>query len=615
MRAPAVGADAGPVRRPGVVMRTLRGLRAGFVPTVVATHGGGLVWSTQGIPDRGVLLASLAFAGVWAAAFFARRAIRRKRPGRLAWNLAFATWVVVATVASLRAWPSRAAGPVSAASITRWPAAPQAFLAGVGEASFRVTTSDTIAGYGMRPRRVAFPWIAPGPVAMTSFALMRRRGDDGLARVPQLARGTPGPDDLGARAVVIRPAGAGAPLAICRLDLVICDGGLPEAVLARVRELGFTRDTLVLCATHTHSGPGGFASTCLAGAIATDHFRPEVFERVADAAARAIRAAHEAAVPARLGFVRAKDEGPDGRPLLASNRSARNPDDVDTEILGLRLDAKDGGRRIALVLNAAGHPGWGRPKSTTFSADIPGVLEKSTPLADGAMVVFVNGAEGDVRPRLKRATVAAFVETVGPALRGAATATTLSITAATVVRDLGAPRFVERLFGARARVNEAAAGPFGEGLAGFAGGVLALPANAFLATIGVPDVKLALSVRGGLGGVVSLERTFERTTFPFGAIRVETEDGVALIAIVPLELNTAVGREVKASGRRRGARPVAIFGLANDYGAYVATRDEFTVDSYETRMTLFGPGTAGAVEGAVDAAFDAVGAVSPPPGG
>ncbi len=587
---------------------------AGFVPSAVATHGAGLVWSTQGIPDRGVLVASLAFAGLWALVFFARRAIRRTRPGRLAWGLALAGWAVFATTWSLLAWPSRAAGPVSAPSVTRWPGARQEFLAGAGEASFRVTTADTIAGYGTQARRVAFPWPAPGPLALASLALMGRLGDDGLPSVPQFVCGRPGPDDVGAKAVVIRPAGAGAPLAICRLDLVTCDAELPEAVLARVRDLGFTRDTLVLCATHTHSGPGGVSHSCAGQAIATDHFRPEVFGRVTDAATRAIRAAYEAAVPARIGFVHAKDEGPDGRPLLAANRSAGDPDFVDREILGIRLDATGDGRRIALVLNAAVHPVWGRPKDVTFSPDLAGALERSPPIGDGAAVVFVNGAEGDVRPRLKRATTARFAETVGPALRARATSSTLSIVAATVSRDLGAPRYVQRLLGAREHVNEAAAGPFGDDLAGIAGGCLGLPGTALLATCGFPDVKLAVSVRGGVGAVVSLERAIDRTVFPFGAIRLETDDGVALVAVVPLELNTSVGLEVKASGRRRGGRPVAIFGLANGYGAYVASKREWAADSYESRMTIFGAGTAEAAREAVDAAFDAVGAVEAGPG-
>ena len=208
----------------------------------------------------------------------------------------------------------------------------------------------------------------------------------------------------------------------------------------------------------------------------------------------------------------------------------------------------------------------------------------------------------------------AFTATVGPALRAPATSATLRIAAASVTRDLGAPRYVHLLWGDRERVLEAAEGPFGEGVSGVVGGVLAFPATAFLATIGAPDMKAIVNLRGGLGVVVALHRMFDHETYRFGAIRLETDDGVALIAAVPAELNTAIGLGVKAAGRRRGGSPTFVFGLCNDYAAYVASRAECVVDSYESRMTLFGPGTAQAMTEAIDAAFDAVGAVDPAPG-
>jgi hypothetical protein len=595
------------------VRRACRALGAGFVPTVLAVHAGGLVWSSEGIPARGQLAASLVFAAVWALAFGIRRLVRRTAPGRFAWGLALGTWVVVATIASVRAWPDRAAGPLSVATTISWPAERQAFLAGTGDASFRVTVADAIAGYGARPRRIAFPWIAPGPLAMLSLDWMAREVG-GAPRVPQFARGVVAGEDVGARAVVIRPAGPGAPLAICRLDLVMCDEALSRAVLGRVADLGFTRETLLVCATHTHSGPGGFSGTCLAEAIATDHFRPEVFARIVGAAAEAIRSAHGNAVPARIGFVRAKDEGPDGRPMLAQNRSAPDSNFVDRELLGIRLDAATGGRRIALLLNAAVHPTWGRPKDLTFGADLAGALERADAIAGGATVVFVNGAEGDVRPRVRHATIDAFASAVGPQLAGPAASATLRVSASGVTRDLGAPRYVHRLMGDRARVLDASDGPFGHGAAGALGGLLALPATAFLATIGAPDVKVLVDPRGGVGIVVALGRMFDHETYRVGAIRLETDEGAALIAAVPAELNTSIGLEVKASGRRRGGSPTFLFGLCNDYAAYVASRAECDTETYESRMTLFGPDMARAVTEAIDAAFDAVGAVDPAPG-
>src|SRR4029450_10142836 len=102
--------------------------------------------------------------------------------------------------------------------------------------------------------------------------------------------------------------------------------------------------------------------------IATDHWSPETFARVADAAAEAIRRAHASAVLARIGFVRARDEGPDRRPVLAKNRAQdETPDRVDREVLGIRLDAVPDGRRIALLLDYGVHPTHYRRSDSRFS--------------------------------------------------------------------------------------------------------------------------------------------------------------------------------------------------------------------------------------------------------
>lgn len=613
MSDPAPRPDAGPAARPGLARRGLRALAAGFVPTVLASHGGGLVWSGRGIPDHGLALASAVFAGIFLAVWFARRAIRSTPLGRAGWRIALLAWVAFATWRSYARWPDRPAGPVSAATITRWPAARQRFLAGTGEASFRLTGTDPIAGYGARPRRVALPWPVPGPLLLVSRDLMA--GDDAAApRIRAFVDGEPTEEFVGARAVVVRTRAGEAPLAICRLDLVMCDPAIFVAVLERVKRLGFTRDTLVLCATHTHSGPGGFSGICLAELIATDLFRRDVFDRVVGAAVAAVEAAFESAVPARIGFVRAKDEGAQGRPILAENRSAADPDFVDREILGIRLDAAEGDRRIALVLNAAVHPVWGRPKDRAFSGDLAGALEREPSIGDGARVVFVNGAEGDVKPRLARAGVGAFAAAVSSSLGARARSETLAITAATVTRDLGAARYLHLLLGDREKALDAASAPLGVGPVGALGGALVVPVTALLASVGAPDLKIAFDPRGGLGALVALDREMASTVHPFGAIRLETDEGVALLAVVPAELNTAVGLGVKASGRRRGASPTMVLGLANAYAAYVATRGECVVNSYESRMTLFGPGTAQAVREAIDAAFDAVGAPDPTAG-
>jgi hypothetical protein len=110
---------------------------------------------------------------------------------------------------------------------------------------------------------------------------------------------------------------------------------------------------------------------------------------------------------------------------------------------------------------------------------------------------------------------------------------------------------------------------------------------------------------------VSLGPYLGHTTFPAGAVRLETPSGTALLAWTPGEPTTAVGERIKAEGRLRGARPVYVLGLANDHLAYVGTADECDAGTYEGRMTLFGPGTADLLLESLGAAFDAVGLAAP----
>ncbi len=615
--------DAAP-RSPGapVVVRrgttVLRVLLAGFWPFIVAMHAAGLAWSTQGIPDRGTALAAVVFAGAFLAMVLAFRFARRRPRLRRAVRGGLLLYVVAVTVRGYAVAAGRPAGEPRVGPVTAWPAGRQAFLAGVGEASFGLTGKDTLAGYGMPPRRVAVPWLAMGPLAKLSLDLMARPGSDGAPRVPLFSTGTPGPLPLGARAVVLRPTGAGAPLAVCRLDLVMLDRRVHAGVLARLRDLGFTEDTVILAATHTHSGPGGHASTCLAQALATDHASPEVVARVVGAATEAIRAAYASAVPARLGFVRAEDRDAAGKPILARNRSDPDPDRLDTEVLGLRLDAADGGRRLALLLVYAVHPVWGRPRHKVFDADVAGALERLGTAADGAPVVFVNGAEGDVGPRVawsdrtKPAPLGAFEAAVTAGLAPRGRAETLSLRAVTVRREMGSARYVERFGGTREALTDVVARPFGRSLADAGAEALLVPANAFLWSAGVPDVRMCGTFSGGFGIVVRLDPWLDGSDLPVGAVRLDTERGTALLAWAACEPVTAVGETLKAAGRARGASTVYVIGLANDYLAYVAGDAEIARPTYEGRMTLFGPGTAARVVESFEAAFDAVTPPAPP---
>jgi hypothetical protein len=108
-------------------------------------------------------------------------------------------------------------------------------------------------------------------------------------------------------------------------------------------------------------------------------------------------AANYARQTARIGF------GAGSHPDLAWNRVMRQykrdtEGPVDASVQVLRVDAAEGGRPLALVVNYACHPVMLGTK-TAISADYPGALRRH--LAEtfpGAVVLFANGTCGDIDP-------------------------------------------------------------------------------------------------------------------------------------------------------------------------------------------------------------------------
>jgi hypothetical protein len=597
-----------PPPRSSLLGRAARFLAACYVSLVLAANVGGFAWPFLGVAGGAIA----AFLALVLAAWFLRRWLAV--PGlRLAFWLLFAAHLAFWSVSGVLHTSFRDAGAVTAATRISWDGAPQAFLAGVGDAPFDVKDGDPIAGFGKGARRAAWPHAAGiGPVGRLSMDLMSHRGDDGAARVPMLAAGHVGPERLGARALVLRPSdGRSPPLAVCRLDLVVSDARVHAAVVARVRDLGYVSDGVLLPATHTHSGPGGYCETRLACLVGTDHHDPRAFDRVVAAAATAIRRAHEAAAPAKIGFARAHDRDAAGRPLLARNRRGgeANADRIDDEVLGVRVDAADGSRRIALLLNYAVHPTWHGPRHLEFSGDLASALEATSAIGDGAAVLFVNGAVGDAGPRAPAGGLAAFAGAVGPALRDPRSSPLLHVVAATVRRDLGSPwsyECAERE--GRRRFADVAASPFGRSAGSVASNVLALPINAALWGTTLDDLRVGFTFDGDWGAVVGLDEYLDHTSFPFGAVRLTTPEATAAILWTPGEATHAVGLAMKAEAKARGLDPVLVFGLTNDAMAYCATPEEYYEGGYEAQSTLFGPETSLRVREAVSAALDAVAA-------
>ncbi len=205
--------------------------------------------------------------------------------------------------------------------------------------------------------------------------------------VARLARSTHVHDTLLATAMAIAVDGDLAVVAV--VDAIAVDRDLCAEVAARA---GVDPRRLILCASHTHSGPAGVTSACAPSGADVDL---SIREAVIDCCAQAARDALATLAPAELRFSRARSTG------VTSNRAiADGPRDRRiSALVARRLD----GSPIGALLLFACHPTLLGAASTAVSADLPGAVRAALP-AFGAPLVVVNGAAADLSTRFTRRT-------------------------------------------------------------------------------------------------------------------------------------------------------------------------------------------------------------------
>jgi Neutral/alkaline non-lysosomal ceramidase, N-terminal len=404
-----------------------------------------------------------------------------------------------------------------AASAARATPCPECVLAGAATVSLAPPSGAPLAGYGSLVRRLLFP----GVLGQYPYAFWFKPSEGTL-------------DSLFARAIVVESGEAR--VAWATVDLVAVDRSFTQEVGERLRAAGLPPASLVISASHTHSGPGAFVHSRLWALLAVDRFNTAVRSALVSAVVQAITRAEAAKVPARVAaFVREAPDVTTGRLGLP----------VDREIVGLRfLDAD--GQPLALLWNYAIHGTMLGPANLRFSGDVMGLASEWLEGELRAPVLFVNGAVGDVSPRrhgqgAAREVAAELVAALREGWREG--------------RELGAATIVTRAMR------------------------LSLPA---------PYVSL----RNCLGPMVPRALTLPLGwAMPRDAELLAIALGDVVWVVVPGELQSALGREIKEAARARfGLGFVA--GVSNDYLGYLITPEAYDTRTYVGCATLYGP-TAG----------------------
>jgi hypothetical protein len=405
---------------------------------------------------------------------------------------------------------------------------------------------------------VRIPLELPPGVPLAGYGSLRRRLKlpDVLGLYPHAFWFRPSQgvrDVLAVRALVLEYAGRR--LAWATVDLIAVDRSFTADAARALAATSSAPTTLLLSASHTHSGPGAFVDSEALGWLALDRLDPGVRRLLLDTVVDAIRRADSARRPARVAVASVT------APPVVSSR-LNQP--LDREVIVLRVTDAEA-RPLGVLWNFAIHGTTLGPRNLRLSGDITGEASAWLERELGVPALFVNGAVGDVSP-------------AGHGDRAA--------------RELGAA------LAKAVQTGWAQAEPLRPALA------------AVTRTASLPAPELSLH---------NCWRALPRwLTLPIG--RVFPRDATLTAVAVgdtawlafPGELQTALGREIKAAGDSR-FRHTAVAGLTNDYLGYFLTPRDAEYPRYISCANLYGPRTGACLTRAAADLVRALGRGEQPP--
>jgi len=459
---------------------------------------------------------------------------------------------------------------------------------------------------------------------------------------------------LRSRAFVIASPCNGKRVVFVSADLGMVFQGVKQQVVRRLKATFgplYSDENVLLSATHTHSGPGGYSHYALYN-LSTFGFEPKNFEAIVQGIYQSIVRAHEHLAPGRITLAAgdlleaSRNRSLEAYRLNPPEERARYAYDTDKRMTLLRF-TKDSGAEVGLINWFAVHATSMGQAHQYISGDNKGyasyLFEKSRgtrydATGDTFVAAFAQSNEGDVTPNIFGGEDGGgrddFESTELSGRKQYERAASLYASATTPLTGGVDYRHVF------VKMDDVEIQP------GFTGGT---PAHTCPAAFGISMLSGAEDgpgVGGGEGATCAaihdVWSAFTCTTtttrcqaekpialemgsmqpFPWSPevlpLQLVTLGNVALVA-VPFELTTMAGRRLRETVRARlepaGVTEVVIAGLANAYSGYVATREEYARQAYEGASTHFGPWTLAALQQEFDALARALREGSPVPPG
>jgi hypothetical protein len=366
---------------------------------------------------------------------------------------------------------------------------------------------------------------------------------------------------------------------IVTVDIAITCGELVELAHRKAAARGFSIpiEKVLVCASHTHSGPGAMTNKRLWEYSAYDRCVNRVREELARKMADSMIEAEQNMVEVQIGTATSSLQN------LTYNRIADDGcspsfglDHVDKQLGVIRIDKKDG-TALATVWNYAIHGIYYLDENLEYSPDVMGASNlvelEQTEGGVGGIALFINGSVGDINPKSNDFTI----DHIRNELRDAIVQTRASIDPNNMYPNTTHPQL--ELKTAYKIVN------LGTPQLDVTAQRLVCYTSEFTGELDIREFMEQENINPG--GIFTMSTKWVENEVRFQAIRIDK----TLLSSVPGEPIHDIGLGIRSEALLMGYDKVFICSLANNQMGYVTTEEQYNFGGYQALVTLFGPTT------------------------
>jgi hypothetical protein len=364
-------------------------------------------------------------------------------------------------------------------------------------------------------------------------------------------------DPIFAKSMVIHDE-KGGKLILVSVDLIGVSKKLIKDVTRKMKPYGYKREHIIISATHTHSGPGTLSKNLGLSIIAADLFKKKNYINLRDKLIASIINAHKNLEPVELYHSQFDAVKIQHNKWRKTRRQYFNP--TAKFILAKSLASK---QWLGGMLNFAIHGNGMHIADTRFSGDIPGSIAtategkialKNNQFAKKPVLLFMNGAEGDVRHAGSRGED--VIDYIGNKFAAQAADSALQ----------------------------------NKNMKKIDGNIKIKTGTAFVGIPGYP-LEACYKREGMMKYVLAIVPDFIPLPFPiFPPMTKLTAAKLGQVTLTtwPGEASTTLGYRLEAAGGKVGHDNVWVIGLANDYLTYFTTESEYHEGEYDSCSSFYG---------------------------